>query len=216
MNCPCGIRSRRNLPRRFLQVIFRLGPECPPVPVTATATRFCFRASEMSKMAGETGFEVDFFCPKMPAAAHSSKGKKSKCFRIKGKISASNVARKRYIFRPENERPPKVGSLLLCPEWDSNPYDLNGHRILSPACLPFHHPGGGNKVNSNRSICTTNRRKQKKPAIFRRLWSGKRDSNSRPRPWQGRALPTELLPHFNFRTVVLLFSGGKDNSTHFT
>jgi len=25
-------------------------------------------------------------------------------------------------------------------------------------------------------------------------WSGRRDSNSRPRPWQGRALPTELLP----------------------
>ncbi len=24
--------------------------------------------------------------------------------------------------------------------------------------------------------------------------SGRRDSNSRPRPWQGRALPTELLP----------------------
>ena len=26
-------------------------------------------------------------------------------------------------------------------------------------------------------------------------WSGRRDSDSRPRPWQGRALPTELLPH---------------------
>jgi hypothetical protein len=26
------------------------------------------------------------------------------------------------------------------------------------------------------------------------IWSGKRDSNSRPRPWQGRALPTELFP----------------------
>ena len=25
-------------------------------------------------------------------------------------------------------------------------------------------------------------------------WSGKRGSNSRPRPWQGRALPTELFP----------------------
>ena len=25
-------------------------------------------------------------------------------------------------------------------------------------------------------------------------WSGRRDSNPRPRPWQGRALPTELLP----------------------
>ena len=28
----------------------------------------------------------------------------------------------------------------------------------------------------------------------RKIWSGKRDSNSRPRPWQGRALPTELFP----------------------
>ena len=27
-----------------------------------------------------------------------------------------------------------------------------------------------------------------------KIWSGKRDSNSRPRPWQGRALPTELFP----------------------
>ena len=26
------------------------------------------------------------------------------------------------------------------------------------------------------------------------VWSGKRDSNSRPRPWQGRALPAELFP----------------------
>lgn len=27
-----------------------------------------------------------------------------------------------------------------------------------------------------------------------KIWSGKRDSNSRPRPWQGRALPAELFP----------------------
>jgi hypothetical protein len=26
------------------------------------------------------------------------------------------------------------------------------------------------------------------------MWSGRRDLNPRPRPWQGRALPTELLP----------------------
>ena len=33
-------------------------------------------------------------------------------------------------------------------------------------------------------------------AAYRRpvLLSGKRDSNPRPRPWQGRALPTELFP----------------------
>ena len=27
------------------------------------------------------------------------------------------------------------------------------------------------------------------------MWSGRRVSNSRPQPWQGCALPTELLPH---------------------
>ena len=29
----------------------------------------------------------------------------------------------------------------------------------------------------------------------KKRWSGKRDSNSRPPPWQGGALATELLPH---------------------
>ena len=27
------------------------------------------------------------------------------------------------------------------PGWDLNPYDRNGHRILSPACLPIPPPG---------------------------------------------------------------------------
>jgi hypothetical protein len=34
-----------------------------------------------------------------------------------------------------------------------------------------------------------------------KLWSGRRVSNSRPQPWQGCALPTELLPH----GVLLLY-----------
>src|SRR3546814_11189486 len=53
------------------------------------------------------------------------------------------------------------------------------------------------------------RLKNKTPALpgFCQIWSGKRDSNSRPRPWQGRALPTELFPRrkrnstFKFGTV---------------
>ena len=57
----------------------------------------------------------------------------------------------------------------LYPGRDLNPHDRNGHWILSPTCLPFHHLGI--------------------------ILSGKRDSDSRPRPWQGRALPTELFPH---------------------
>ena len=29
------------------------------------------------------------------------------------------------------------------------------------------------------------------------LWSGKRDLNPRPLPWQGNALPTELFPQID-------------------
>ena len=36
------------------------------------------------------------------------------------------------------------------------------------------------------------------------LWSEKRDSNPRPRPWQGRALPTELFSR------ILMYSCGPD------
>ena len=43
-------------------------------------------------------------------------------------------------------------------------------------------------------------------------WSGKRDSNSRPRPWQGRALPTELFPQKIFKCL----RGCHDNSANGT
>ena len=35
------------------------------------------------------------------------------------------------------------------------------------------------------------------------MMSGKRDSNSRPQPWQGCALPTELFPHIHNNIDVL-------------
>ena len=35
--------------------------------------------------------------------------------------------------------------------------------------------------------------------------SEKRDSNPRPRPWQGRALPTELFPHFTLVNEATLY-----------
>ena len=45
-------------------------------------------------------------------------------------------------------------------------------------------------------------------AIWAKKKSGKRDSNSRPRPWQGRALPTELFPQFflNNKLKIAAFS----------
>ena len=55
------------------------------------------------------------------------------------------------------------------PQTGLEPVRPNGHRILSPACLPIPPPG-----------CEVER---------------KRDSNPRPQPWQGCALPAELFSH---------------------
>src|SRR5476649_275317 len=54
------------------------------------------------------------------------------------------------------------------------------------------------------------------------IWSGRRVSNSRPQPWQGCALPTELLPHGVFftstaqqvhRTCCLNSGAGEESRT---
>ena len=39
-----------------------------------------------------------------------------------------------------------------------------------------------------------------------KFWSGRRVSNSRPQPWQGCALPTELLPQRRMRILQSLLS----------
>ena len=47
------------------------------------------------------------------------------------------------------------------------------------------------------------------------IWSGKRDSNSRPQPWQGCALPTELFPQmfsrFKFKNLAAFLCVHLDN-----
>ena len=60
------------------------------------------------------------------------------------------------------------------PEAGLEPARPDGHKILSLACLPI--PPLGHLLKKVK-------------------WSERRDSNSRPRPWQGRALPAELLSH---------------------
>ena len=75
----------------------------------------------------------------------------------------------------------KCNALLsLCPEQDSNLH-VSQHSHLKRARLPFRHLGRLSELTNHSHL---------------KEMSGKRDSNSRPRPWQGRALPTELLPHF--------------------
>ena len=65
-----------------------------------------------------------------------------------------------------------INSLSMYPRRDLNPY-IRRYRILSPACLPIPPPG--------------------------RDESEKRDSNPRPQPWQGCALPAELFSQFVVR-----------------
>ena len=60
--------------------------------------------------------------------------------------------------------------------------NIAAHRILSPACLPVPPPGQPEKLSTVWGPC--------------HFLSERRDSNPRPRPWQGRALPAELLSHF--------------------
>ena len=40
----------------------------------------------------------------------------------------------------------QIVNLFQYPERDLNPHSRNGQRILSPSCLPFHHPGGKQKI----------------------------------------------------------------------
>jgi hypothetical protein len=50
------------------------------------------------------------------------------------------------------------------------------------------------KKASTKKLFNLNQNQVNQLNIIENKWSGKRDSNSRPRPWQGRALPTELFP----------------------
>src|SRR6266446_2934014 len=83
------------------------------------------------------------------------------------------------IARPESGRKPKN----IRKDWRRRP-DLNrGWRFCRP--LPYHlatapiGPDGGNGQASRPA----------RHARAEKIWSGKRDSNPRLRPWQGRTLP---------------------------
>ena len=66
------------------------------------------------------------------------------------------------------------------------------HYPLKVACIPISPPAQG----------------------LLNLLSGKRDSNPRPQPWQGCALPTELFPQIslNFARFLPLICGCKVTS----
>ena len=95
--------------------------------------------------------------------------------------------------------------------------ESNRHRRL---CRPLHNhsatpPGdlfacktdilrnarGLRRARPNGPTLVLRRAKKREAGLpFLRIWSGKRGSNSRPQPWQGCALPTELFPR---KTMII-------------
>ena len=107
----------------------------------------------------------------------------------------------------KTKKPPqKKKRLSVYPRPGSNRHAFKGQGILSPSCLPIpplRHLHKKSRFYSG-PCGAENETRTRDPDLgkvvlyqlsyFRKKWSGKRDSNSRPRPWQGRALPTELFP----------------------
>src|SRR5438045_1528788 len=80
------------------------------------------------------------------------------------------------------EIPRQREKLDRCSGRGSNPHGSLSQGILSPSRLPVSPPE--RKTTSQRAERHWPREER----------SGKRDSNPRPQPWQGCALPTELFP----------------------
>ncbi len=99
---------------------------------------------------------------------------------------------------------------VMVPGAGLEPAQRERRGILNPLCLPIP-PSGRRQIkwrrvpesNRTRRICNPLHNRfvnapNRMTLPYRhshKIWSGKRDSNSRPQPWQGCALPTELFPH---------------------
>ena len=85
--------------------------------------------------------------------------------------------------------------------WRRGPESNRPTRICNPvhnrfATAPF-------LVTKKGSCCFPNLQKDVGSSF--NVWSGIRGSNSRPIPWQGIALPTELIPHTSLRNREPIF-----------
>ena len=136
--------------------------------------------------------------------------------------SAQDETRTHTILRP---LPPQSSvytnfTTCACPEQDSNLH-TSRHAHLKRTRLPIP-PSGRACINTSRDSRQAARLRLRivlrffglqnyvlHPEVVWTLFcltakkkSGKRDSNSRPRPWQGRALPTELFPQSFFNNLL--------------
>ena len=84
-------------------------------------------------------------------------------------------------------------------------YQLSYSRTKSRFSSPQKAAGGAKRnrtaVNGFAIRCITTLLSRRRSFPKHALWSGRRVSNSRPQPWQGCALPTELLPRRRMRIL---------------
>jgi hypothetical protein len=91
-----------------------------------------------------------------------------------------------------NKKADHIDRLKKYPGWESNPH-LHCCKQDFKSCV---------------STSSTTRVAKKNPDIVGTFWSGRPGSNRPPRPWQGRALPNELLPH-TFQELSPFFGSAK-------
>ena len=106
----------------------------------------------------------------------------------------SSLANRRFLLTEfatvQNKKSSPFGLLLLGTENETRARAARG-RFARELCLHPRPLEGVSGVASDESSCQT-KKAARLDCFF--VLSGKRDSNSRPQPWQGCALPTELFP----------------------
>lgn len=115
-----------------------------------------------------------------------------------GACAAARTLRQRKTATMKKEKPRRSGAFSL-PTWRREPESNRPKRL----CRPLHNrfaiaPKADCRCrrDGTRQILIRRppRPSNKKGSVASHVWSGRRVSNSRPQPWQGCALPTELLP----------------------
>ena len=84
--------------------------------------------------------------------------------------------------------------------WRRDPESNRARRI----CNPLHNRFAIAPGSSLQPLFSAKKKGSRSFPVFE-MWSGIRDSNSRPIPWQGIALPTELIPHVSLHCFRHVF-----------
>ncbi|MBS1157897.1 MAG: hypothetical protein H6R15_316 [Proteobacteria bacterium] len=166
----------------------------PSTSVLAMASRISLTANSAS---GRTS------CGKRRARlAISSDRVMTQFYDSRKTLSASFSVKRRIIRQPDGNSPTRPDkpsgkstniisqAVLWCPGRESNPYSHKPRDFKSLVSTNFTTRAGRPAFPGD----PMQKRESAGHFPSSEFWSGRRVSNSRPQPWQGCALPTELLP----------------------